>query len=293
MRPCSSEWTKSTSPAFRCRRRLPAGREVRRVARGRRVGLVVGSCGGWRDVSVPLVLEVQPQRRSRPASPLASGRPLPARGLVPVRSSGWIPLVEPLCGVDVGAPPAVRRRRRRRCDDDAGDHEKADHRRRRRSRASARLPLEPGCASFLFFAGFAEPLALFFPAVRHSREQSSRPPPRRPSSPRPRSHGRAACSDAEHGAGGRRAVERVEVDARHAGEQQLSALLGGVGDAELELGPLVSARGAEGGFQPARDRGVAEARRSALVWAKLATGITPARIGTSIPRARAAATKSK
>ena len=30
-----------------------------------------------------------------------------------------------------------------------------------------------------------------------------------------------------------------------------------------------------------------------FVWAKLATGITPARIGTSIPRARAARTKSK
>ena len=30
-----------------------------------------------------------------------------------------------------------------------------------------------------------------------------------------------------------------------------------------------------------------------FVWAKLATGITPARIGTSIPGSRAAATKSK
>ena len=46
----------------------------------------------------------------------------------------------------------------------------------------------------------------------------------------------------------------------------------------------------------ASSRGGIEASQSSqirFVWAKLATGMTPATIGTSIPRARAAATKSK
>ena len=40
--------------------------------------------------------------------------------------------------------------------------------------------------------------------------------------------------------------------------EQLGALLGGVGDAELELRLLVAPGGREGLFQPGRDRGVAE-----------------------------------
>ena len=67
-------------------------------------------------------------------------------------------------------------------------------------------------------------------------------------------------------------------------DQQLGALLRRVGDAELELGLLVASRGARthlrGGTGSRRRRG----SQIRFVWAKLATGITPGMIGTSIPR---------
>ena len=94
------------------------------------------------------------------------------------------------------------------------------------------------------------------PSASPEFSQSSWPglaaPPRGPL-PGPRRAQRA-----EHGPRRRRPVQRVEVDARRAAEQQLGALLRGVGDAELELGPLVARGGAERLLQQRRDRGVAE-----------------------------------
>ena len=82
------------------------------------------------------------------------------------------------------------------------------------------------------------------------------------------------------------------MDPRRARDQQLRALLGGEGDAELEL-PLRSSPAASKAASSGAGIEASQSSQIRFVWAKLPTGITPARIGTSIPAARAAATKSK
>ena len=115
------------------------------VARGRRVGLVVRRRRGRRDVGVALVLEVRAAGRSRPSSPPGSRfATLTAGGVVPARSSGFTPLVEPLRLVDVRFA-AVAAARAGDQGDDAGDDEQADQpRRRRRPRTAAAAPTCPG-----------------------------------------------------------------------------------------------------------------------------------------------------
>ena len=97
---------------------------------------------------------------------------------------------------------------------------------------------------------------------------------------------------AEHRARRRRPVQGVEVDPRRARDQELRALLRRVGDAELELALRVVPAASKAASSGA---GIEASQSSQIrfVWAKLPTGITPAMIGTSIPIARAAATKSK
>src|SRR4051812_14575206 len=62
----------------------------------------------------------------------------------------------------------------------------------------------------------------------------------------------------EHGTGRGRTVQRVEVDSRHAGDQELRALLGGVCDSELELAFGIALGAQECGLQPRRNRRVTE-----------------------------------
>ena len=83
------------------------------------------------------------------------------------------------------------------------------------------------------------------------------------------------------------------MDPGRARGEQLLALAGGVGDAEQRLGLGVAAELLP---SPSSSSSGIEASQSSQIratWPKLAIGITPGMIGTSIPRSRAAATKSK
>ena len=97
---------------------------------------------------------------------------------------------------------------------------------------------------------------------------------------------------AEDGAGRRRLVEHVEVDAGGAAREQVGALQGRVGDAELEDRVGLVGVPVERLVQVRGDRRAA-ALVKRLIWSAFVIGMIPGMIGTSIPAARASSTKSK
>ena len=123
---------------------------------------------------------------------------------------------------------------------------------------------------------------LFFPAIRHRVESLVGPPRVMASPPRPLPGPRGA-QRAEHGAGRRRPVERVEVDSR---ARRRAAARRTAGPRRRRRARTRPARLPPAAANAASSRGGIEASQSSqirFVWAKLATGMTPAMIGTSIP----------
>ena len=154
-------------------------------------------------------------------------------------------------------------------------------------------PIRAGLFLFALLPGLAEPLPLFLPAICHQPRGSLVRETCEVDAP-PRAAPRAATPAArQHRPRRRRPVERVEVDAR---ERPRRAARSTAGPRRRRRARTRPARPRPAAGTPLRaGLGIEASQRSQIrfVCAKLATGITPAMIGTSIPVSRAAATKSK